>query len=240
MTGMNYKETRQEDINEDEYLRLPDIAFMFDITLNQVKHLVMKYNDLTRYIVKSGICKAVYKYHREDVLKWGDRHQTAIEMLRLKNSSKQTGIRRLAERIKFRPIRKGVKLPVKKGAAYDLFLPEEVEIKENEFKFIPLGFACKLPQNCYALILARSSTWIKYGLTLTNCVGLIDNAYSGNEDEWKLPVKRDNGAAGKSITIPAGTRLAQFLIVHDDRGYDFEVVDDLGGESRGGFGSTGV
>ena len=85
----------------------------------------------------------------------------------------------------------------------------------------------------------RSSTWQKWGLCLSNQTGIIDSAYCGNADEWILSVYRPNSFAEYPTTIPAGTRLAQFRIERDAPNLNFEIVDDMDCDSRGGFGSTG-
>lgn len=46
--------------------------------------------------------------------------------------------------------------------------------------------------------------------------------------------------ATKNVTIPAGTRLCQFRIQKEQPKINFEIVDSLGEEDRGGFGSSGV
>ena len=106
----------------------------------------------------------------------------------------------------------------------------------NDIVFIKLGFAARLPLGYKACIYPRSSTFKNYGLILTNSVGQIDNSYSGNGDEW--------GAMFISLrpgTINHGDRVAQFDIQRttmDNIG--FEVVEDLGNNNRGGYGSTGT
>lgn len=67
---------------------------------------------------------------------------------------------------KFRKIHPNVRLPERNGAAYDLFLPEEVLISAGQTVRIPLGFACALPEGYSAFILMRSSTWQKWGVCL--------------------------------------------------------------------------
>lgn len=111
---------------------------------------------------------------------------------------------------------------------------------------IPLGFALKLPKGYEAVILPRSSSFAKYGFLMTNSMGVIDNTYCGNNDEWKLSV-----VATRHATIPAGERIAQFKIQLSQYAtwwqklkwlfsskIEFEYVDDLESTDRGGFGST--
>lgn len=143
------------------------------------------------------------------------------------------------EKILFKKLNENAQIPVRNGAAYDLFIPCDVVIQPGQTVKIPLGFAMKLPDGWHALINMRSSTWKKWGLCLTNQTGIIDNAYCGNADEWILSVYRPNSFKDCPETIPAGTRLAQFRLEPDSPEIKFEPVDNLESENRGGFGSTG-
>ena len=69
---------------------------------------------------------------------------------------------------------------------------------------------------------------------MTNSLGVIDGAYSGEEDEWKFPAY--SLREGK---ISVGDRIAQFRIVKEMPEVSVESVDHLSDENRGGFGSTG-
>lgn len=148
------------------------------------------------------------------------------------------GVPSKPEKVLFKIIKPGAQIPVRNGACYDLFIPENVTILAGQTVKIPLGFACKLPKGWHALINMRSSTWKKWGICLTNQTGIIDNAYCGNADEWILSVYRPHSFESP-IDIPAGTRIAQFRIERDCPTLEFEVVDNLPDKSRNGFGSTG-
>lgn len=121
------------------------------------------------------------------------------------------------------------------GEWIDIAIPETVEFKKGEPKFIKLGIAVKLPKNHEAIIAERSSTFGRYGLILTNSIGVIDNAYCGNDDEWGAMFYPT-----RDITVNTGTRLLQFRIQKCQPEIKVEYVDDLKGANRGGFGSTGV
>lgn len=120
------------------------------------------------------------------------------------------------------------------GDWIDLRTAEDVSLDKGEFRLIPLGIAMQLPQNYEALMIPRSSTFKKYGIIQANSVGLIDESYCGNEDEWKFPAY-----ATRLITIPKNTRICQFRIIEHQPMLLLEEVDDLGNNNRGGFGSTG-
>ena len=72
------------------------------------------------------------------------------------------------------------------GDWIDLRVRNEEHLKKGEYKELQLGIAMKLPYKCEALVIPRSSTFKKWGIIQTNSVGLIDNTYCGDNDEWKL------------------------------------------------------
>lgn len=117
-----------------------------------------------------------------------------------------------------------------------------------EQKYIPLGFAMQLPHGFEAHVLPRSSTPKVHGIIMSNSKGIIDEVYSGNEDQWCFPA-----IALRDTTILEGDRIAQFRIMPSQKAsiwtklkwlftnkIEFEWVDSLKGENRSGFGSTGV
>ena len=121
------------------------------------------------------------------------------------------------------------------GDWVDLRCAEDIEIIAGESKLIPLGIAMKLPDNFEAHIVPRSSTFKNFGLLQTNHFGVVDNSYSGDQDEWKFA-----GLATRDVEIKKGDRICQFRIVEKQPQLEFEEVDSLGDKSRGGFGSTGI
>ncbi len=128
---------------------------------------------------------------------------------------------------------------IKKGDWIDLYTYEEVILKPWEFCLVNLGIAMELPQGYEALIVPRSSTFMKYNIIQTNHIGVIDESYCGNDDIWKMPVLNLN--QDKSfICIPKDTRLCQFRIIQHQPPIHLLKVEELNSSNRGGFGSTGV
>ena len=119
------------------------------------------------------------------------------------------------------------------GDWIDLYNKEEVSLKVSEHKLIDLNVAIKLPKGYEAHILPRSSTFKNYGLLIANSMGVVDNAYCGDNDEWKL-----SAIATKEVTIPKGSRIAQFRII-PSQNVNLKTVENLNGSDRGGFGSSG-
>ena len=121
------------------------------------------------------------------------------------------------------------------GDWIDLRTAYDIHMARGEFKYIPLGVAMEIPKGYEALVVPRSSTYSRYGIIQTNSIGVIDESYCGDGDEWKLPAY-----AMRGTDIPKDTRIAQFRIIKHQPEFEIEVVSELGNEDRGGFGSTGT
>ena len=116
----------------------------------------------------------------------------------------------------------------------DLRAAEDVEMKAGEFRLIPLGIAMELPKGYEAHVIPRSSTFKNFGIIQTNSMGLIDESYCGDNDQWFMPA-----LAMRDTKICKNDRICQFRIMEHQPGLEFESVDVLGHGDRGGFGSTG-
>lgn len=100
---------------------------------------------------------------------------------------------------------------------------------------VPTGIAIQLPGSEYvALVYARSGLAVKHGVTLSNCVGVIDSDYRG-----QVHVGLHN-LSGEPYTVQPGDRVAQLMVV-PVAAPEIEVVDALPETVRGagGLGSTG-
>jgi len=117
----------------------------------------------------------------------------------------------------------------------DLRSAETIHLKKGEFRLIPLGVGMKLPDGYEANIVPRSSTYKNFKILQTNSFAVIDNSYSGDTDEWKLPV-----IAMEDTTINKNDRICQFRINKIQPEIKFEEVEHLEKVSRGGIGSTGT
>lgn len=124
---------------------------------------------------------------------------------------------------------------IDKGDWIDLRAAEKVELKQGEFAMISLGISVKMPDGWEAYIAPRSSTFKTWGIIQTNSIGIVDNSYSGNNDIWKMPVY-----ATRDTVINVNDRICQFRIMPKMPTFDIEIVTNLEGPDRGGFGSTGT
>lgn len=108
--------------------------------------------------------------------------------------------------------------------------------KKGDTLFFKLGVGMKLPGGYKANVYPRSSTFKHYGFILTNSVGIIDNAYCGDTDEWCAMVycTRDG-------IIGYGDRILQFepVPVYTHK-FIYTEVENLDGISRGGYGTSGI
>lgn len=123
---------------------------------------------------------------------------------------------------------------IKVGDWIDLRSAVTVKLLSNEYYLIPLGVGMILPDGYEALVLPRSSTPSKFGIMCANSMGVIDNSYSGDADEWKFPAY-----AIRNTVINKGDRICQFRIIRNQPRIKFEIVNHLNKISRGGIGSTG-
>ena len=93
----------------------------------------------------------------------------------------------------------------------------------------------RLPAGYEAHIVPRSSTFGRWGILQTNSMGVVDESYAGENDIWRMPVY-----AVRDTEIRMNDRICQFRIVEKMPPVDFQEVDGMERESRGGFGSTGA
>lgn len=117
---------------------------------------------------------------------------------------------------------------------YDLRAAEDVELKKGEFKIIKLGVGIKLPKGYEALVAPRSSTFKNFGVIQANSLGIIDESYCGDNDQWMFPA-----LAVRDTVIHKNDRICQFRILAHQPKHTLVTVNSFGNTDRGGFGSTG-
>ena len=115
-------------------------------------------------------------------------------------------------------------------------LDEPVVLQPNEIKMIPTGITAEPNRSDIALLVyPRSGLSAKFGVSLANCVGVVDSDYRG---EWFIPLINHSIAP---FTVEHGMRIAQ-LIPTPILIPEIEVSDELSATDRGegGFGSSGI
>ena len=120
------------------------------------------------------------------------------------------------------------------GDWIDLRAAEDVVMKAGEYRMIPLGVAMELPKGYEAIVAPRSSTFKKYGIISANSIGIIDEAFRGDGDEWNFLAY-----AVRDTKIHKNERICQFRIIQHQPLIHLLEVESLGNEDRGGIGSTG-
>ncbi len=116
----------------------------------------------------------------------------------------------------------------------DLRAAKDISLKAGEFALIPLGVGMKLPKGYEAHVVPRSSSFKNFGIIQTNSMGVIDESYCGDEDEWKFPAY-----AVRDTNIKVNDRICQFRIMEHQPNFTFVESEKLEDINRGGFGSTG-
>ena len=112
---------------------------------------------------------------------------------------------------------------------------ECVSILPNNTTLIPTGICMEIPDGYVGLVFPRSGLATKQGLTLANCVGVIDSDYRG-----EIGVALHNNST-EVREVHNYDRIAQIVIMPYMKP-DFHEQETLCATTRGtgGFGSTGV
>lgn len=139
--------------------------------------------------------------------------------------------------VKIKRIDKSLPLPVyqtKGSVGFDLVARETTTIESHSVGLIPGNVVIKTPPGYMLMLALRSSTPKKKGLIKPHGVGIVDQDYSGDEDEVKIQVYN---ITDQQVTIERGERVAQGIFVKVDVA-EWNEQESMG-DSRGGFGSTG-
>ena len=139
------------------------------------------------------------------------------------------------------------KLHRRKGKNKEINTEERTRDVDFPSYIAPLGVCIQVPKGYECIVVPRSSTFKRYGVLQTNSMGVIDQTYCSDEDEWKFPM-----VATRQVIIPKGTRVAQFRVQPSQMATPWQKlkwlfsskpkivkVESLGNEVRGGFGSSG-
>ncbi|MDS1029066.1 dUTP diphosphatase [Bacillota bacterium LX-D] len=144
-------------------------------------------------------------------------------------------------KVKLLPHFNGISLPkyaTDGSAGLDLraAIIDSISLKPGEKIKIPTGIAISMPTKfMVGLVFARSGLASKYGLNLSNGVGVIDSDYTG---EIICPIQN---CGDKEYSIHRGDRIAQLVFLPIALA-NLKIVKELNNTERGqgGFGSTGV
>lgn len=134
------------------------------------------------------------------------------------------------------------------GDWIDLKVKDDTKCPYRVVTYVKLGVAMQLPKGLEAIVVPRSSTPKKKKVLLANSVGIIDNSYAGDNDEWCFPAY----PISKEVTLKKGDRICQFRIQPSQFATTwqkikflfsgkpkFVVVEALDNEDREGLGHSG-
>ena len=114
-------------------------------------------------------------------------------------------------------------------------MDEPITIAPGERVKVPTGLAIALPDpDCAAFLFPRSGLGVGWGVTLPNCVGVVDSDYRGEVIVGLVNLSKE------SYTVQPGDRIAQMVILPVAHA-NLCVASELPQTQRGarGFGSTG-
>lgn len=143
-------------------------------------------------------------------------------------------------KIKTKLVKEGARIPFRAtdgSAGSDLYacISEDITIDAGKTVLIPTGIVMEIPKGFGGFLFSRSSLAVKHGVTLPNCVGVIDSDYRGEIGVYLINL------SDKPFTVHNGDRIAQIVIMPYEAA-EYESSDNLSDTERGngGFGSTGV
>lgn len=112
---------------------------------------------------------------------------------------------------------------------------ESISILSGEIKLLPTGFAVALPTGYELQVRPRSGLAVKYGVTLINSPGTIDEDYRGEVMVALINLGKE------AFTVNRGDRIAQLVLAPVVRAC-LDIVSELDVTERGagGFGHTGI
>lgn len=140
-------------------------------------------------------------------------------------------------RVKVKRIDKSLPLPVyetKGSVGFDLLARQTITIKPQKIELVPANLIVEVPEGYMLALVSRSSTPKKKGLLKPHSIGVIDQDYCGDQDELKIQVYN---FSDKPTTVEKGEKIAQGVFIRVDK-FDWNEVEQMNSESRGGFGST--
>lgn len=119
------------------------------------------------------------------------------------------------------------------AAAFDLSSRLDVTLPPQVMTRVPLNTVLKVPVGHMTLLVARSSLH-KKGLMLGNGIGIVDEDYCGDGDEFQALLFN---FTTEPVQLAKGDRIVQALVLPVQQ-YAFKEVASMGVADRGGFGST--
>jgi len=129
-------------------------------------------------------------------------------------------------KIKTKRFDKTIPLPSyeKLAAGFDFICGKDMLLKPNESKAVPGNIAMEIPKGYVLLVVPRSSTPSRYGLTMPHSMGIIDPFYRGDNNEIMLIF---HNFGDKDSIIKKGDKIAQGILMKYETVL-FDEVEKLG------------
>lgn len=142
-------------------------------------------------------------------------------------------------KVRIKRVDKDLPLPVyqTKGAVgFDLYIRVTTEIQPGSLAKLPCNVVIETPNGYVCVVASRSSTPFKKGLLFPHGIGVVDQDYCGENDEFLVPVYN---FTDKIVTVERGERIAQGIFMRVEQAEWEEIETMEHNKTRGGFGSTG-
>ena len=149
-------------------------------------------------------------------------------------SETSIGVEEIENRI--RRIYDNIKLPKRStvsSAGYDFFAPEYFELYHNDVIKIPTGIRCSIKEDWVLMLFPRSGQGFKYGVHLSNGVGIVDSDYYNADNEGHIFFQLVNFLPF-DVVLKKGDCIGQGIFLP----YAVVENDVAEGDREGGFGST--
>ncbi|MCH7839002.1 MAG: dUTP diphosphatase [Planctomycetes bacterium] len=120
------------------------------------------------------------------------------------------------------------------SCAFDIYAREETVVPPKEIALIPTNLIVCVPKGFVFLLISRSSTPGRTGLSVANGIGVVDQDFCGPEDEMRAIMYNPTE---EPVTIAKGFKFVQGLLMPVEKP---ELVegDPASNTSRVGIGST--
>ncbi len=121
------------------------------------------------------------------------------------------------------------------SVAFDLYSRIDTTVAPKTIVRIPTNIIVQTPEHYMLVVVPRSSTPQRKGLSIPQGIGIVDQDYCGPNDEILLQFYNFTDS---SVSIERGERLGQAAFIRIDKAEFSE--EEIAAESRGGYGSTGT
>ncbi|MBI5754077.1 dUTP diphosphatase [Candidatus Peregrinibacteria bacterium] len=141
-------------------------------------------------------------------------------------------------KVKIKRIDKTLPLPVYEtggSVGFDMIAREDILVAAGKVAMVPANVIVEVPVGYMLIVASRSSTPLKKHLSPPHGFGIIDHDYCGPTDEIRVLVYN---FGSEDVPVKKGEKIAQGVFVKIDK-FEWEDVEEMTRESRGGFGSTG-